>query len=74
MAKLKILSGDEICKILKVNGFIQVRQKGSHIIMQKVIENSTITVPVPNHSEIKIGTLLSIIRQSNLPKSLFEVK
>lgn len=74
MAKLKILSGDEICKILKLNGFIQVRQKGSHIIMQKLIENSTITVPVPNHSEIKIGTLLSIIRQSNLPKSLFEVK
>lgn len=74
MAKLLILSGDEICKILKLNGFTQVRQKGSHIIMQKVVENSTITVPVPNHSEIKIGTLLSIIRQSKLPRNSFEVK
>jgi len=29
--------------------------------MQKKTNNSTITVPVPNHSEIKIGTLQSII-------------
>jgi predicted RNA binding protein YcfA (HicA-like mRNA interferase family) len=54
------------------NGFIEIRQKGSHIIMQKKIENSTITIPVPNHSEIKIGTLQSIIRQSKLSKEIFE--
>ena len=41
--------------------FFEVRQKGSHIVMQKKTNNSTITVPVPNHSEIKIGTLQSII-------------
>ena len=54
-------------------GFVQVRQKGSHIIMQKRLENSTVTVPVPNHKEIRIGTLQSIIRQSDLPKEIFEV-
>ena len=32
----------------------------------------TTTVPVPDHPEIKIGTLLSIIRQSRLPRSDFE--
>jgi predicted RNA binding protein YcfA (HicA-like mRNA interferase family) len=41
--------------------FFEVRQKGSHIVMQKKTNNTTITVPVPNHSEIKIGTLQSII-------------
>jgi predicted RNA binding protein YcfA (HicA-like mRNA interferase family) len=41
--------------------------------MQKRFANSTITVPVPNHSSIKFGTLNSIIRQSKLPRSLFEV-
>ena len=43
-----------------------------HIIMQKKINNSTITVPVPNHPEIKIGTLQSIIRQSEIAKEQFE--
>lgn len=73
MGKLKIFSGSEICRILATYGFVQVRQKGSHIIMQKRLENSTITVPVPNHKEIRIGTLQSIIRQSDLPKEIFEV-
>ena len=40
--------------------------------MQLKLENSTITVPVPNHKVIQTGTLLSIIRQSGLNRSLFE--
>jgi predicted RNA binding protein YcfA (HicA-like mRNA interferase family) len=41
--------------------------------MQKVLPNTTITVPVPDHAQLKIGTLQSIIRQSNLPRSEFEL-
>jgi predicted RNA binding protein YcfA (HicA-like mRNA interferase family) len=41
--------------------------------MQKKVGTTTITVPVPNHKEIKIGTLKSIIRQSKLPSSGFEL-
>jgi len=37
--------------------------------MQKKQDGQTITVPVPNHKEIKIGTLQSIIRQSPLAKA-----
>jgi predicted RNA binding protein YcfA (HicA-like mRNA interferase family) len=73
LGKLKVLSGKEVCKILEQNGFQMVRQKGSHIIMQKRVGETTFTVPVPNHSEIKIGTLQSIIRQSKLNRELFEV-
>jgi len=40
--------------------------------MQKRSESSTITVPVPLHSEVRFGTLQSIIRQSQLPRHLFE--
>ena len=69
---MKTLSGKDICLILSKQGFIKVRQKGSHVIMQKLIEDSTITVPVPMHKEIKIGTLHSIIRQSELSKRDFE--
>jgi len=69
LGKLRILSGLEICAILARHGFVEVRQLGSHIIMQKQLEKSTITVPVPNHSEIRIGTLQSIIRQSGIVRS-----
>jgi len=40
--------------------------------MQKRMENSTIAVPVPTHSELRTGTPMSIIRQSQLPRSFFE--
>ena len=68
---MRTLSGWEVCAILRQHGFEQVRQRGSHIIMQKQVPGSTITVPVPDHKEIRIGTLMSIIRQSGLDKSLF---
>ncbi|WP_071527200.1 type II toxin-antitoxin system HicA family toxin [Nodosilinea nodulosa] len=72
MGKLRIFSGQEVCKLLEQHGFQAVRQRGSYIVMQKLTEETTITVPVPNHKALKIGTLQSIIRQSRLPKSLFE--
>jgi hypothetical protein len=72
LGKLRILSGKEICKILETDGFIEVRQKGSHIVMQKQIGDSTLTAIVPNHTSVKVGTLMSIIRQSQSARSLFE--
>jgi predicted RNA binding protein YcfA (HicA-like mRNA interferase family) len=72
LGRLRVLSGREVCRILVREGFIEVRQRGSHIVMQKKAQETTITVPVPNHSELRLGTLMSIIRQSQLPRSLFE--
>ena len=72
MGKSRILSGREICQILSRHGFEIVRQRGSHIVMQKKIAGSTITVPVPDHKEISIGTLKSIIRQSQISGNEFE--
>ncbi|MEZ5574687.1 MAG: type II toxin-antitoxin system HicA family toxin [Candidatus Competibacteraceae bacterium] len=72
MVKLKTLSGKEVCGTLENHGFNKTRQRGSHIVMQKQVPGSTITVLVPDHKEIRIGTLLSIIRQSGLSRSEFE--
>jgi predicted RNA binding protein YcfA (HicA-like mRNA interferase family) len=74
MPKLRALSGQIVCKIMTEHGFAQVRRKGSHIIMQKHQGNTTITVPVPDHKEWRAGTLVGIIRQSGLPRSLFETE
>jgi predicted RNA binding protein YcfA (HicA-like mRNA interferase family) len=72
LPKLRVLSGREICALLVLHGFTEVRRKGSHISMQRKDAATTITVPVPDHDEVRIGTLLSIIRQSGLPRSIFE--
>jgi predicted RNA binding protein YcfA (HicA-like mRNA interferase family) len=40
--------------------------------MQKPESGGTVTVPVPNHAEVKRGTLRSIIRQSGIDKAEFE--
>jgi predicted RNA binding protein YcfA (HicA-like mRNA interferase family) len=72
LGKLRVLSGRDVCQILAQHGFMQVRQRGSHIVMQKKTDDSTVTVPVPDHKELRLGTLQSIIRQSGLTRSLFE--
>ncbi len=74
MARLRVLSGREVCRIMSQHGFVEARRKGSHIIMQHKAGETTVTVPVPDHEELRIGTLLGIIRQSGLPRSLFETK
>lgn len=58
--------------MLEAQGFVNVRQRGSHVVMQKRWEQTTTTVVVPDHPELKTGTLSSIIRQSGLPRHLFE--
>lgn len=72
MLKLRVLSGKDVCAILTRFGFQEVRRRGSHIVMQKKTDDGTITVPGPDHDEIRIGTLLSIIRQSGVARGEFE--
>ncbi|MDQ3919976.1 MAG: type II toxin-antitoxin system HicA family toxin [Acidobacteriota bacterium] len=72
MGKLRKLSGREVCAILSRHGFVEARQRGSHVVMQKRTDEGTVTVPVPLHPELRIGTLQSIIRQSGLPRMEFE--
>jgi len=72
LARLRVLSGKEVCSILRKADFEEVRRRGSHVVMQKKLPTGTITVPIPDHAEIRIGTLQSIIRQSGLPRSDFE--
>ena len=74
MGRLKVLSGAEVCTILAAQGFEAVRQRGSHRVMQRRTVETTVTVPVPMHPELRTGTLLSIIRQSGLDRALFEAR
>ena len=68
MGKPRVLSGNDACRILESQGFVEVRSRGSHVLMQRRLAESPITAPVPDHPELKTGTLLSIIRQSGIPR------
>ena len=71
MVKVAVLFGREVCAILAEHGFVEVRRRGSHIVMQKKLANTSVTIPVPDHRELRSGTLQAIIRQSGLPRSEF---
>jgi len=70
--KLKIISGAECIRILcKHFGFQEVRQKGSHIILKKQTEFGLIGTVVPNHNELKIGTLKGILELAKVSEDDF---
>jgi len=68
---LKMISGKECVKILcNKFGFEIIRQKGSHIILRSSIDPSIGTV-VPNHPELKVGTLKGILELAKVNEKEF---
>ncbi len=64
--KLPVVSGEEAVKVLHKAGFRVVRQKGSHVRMEKKTDEGTIKVTVPLHPSLKKGTLRIILKQAGL--------
>jgi len=58
LTKLPSVSGKKVIKALEKLGFIVVRQKGSHVILQR--ESNMLTVPL--HDPIKKSTLNTILK------------
>lgn len=65
MASLPVLSGHELIRALERAGYEVDRQKGSHIVLRHV-DPPHRRLTVPNHKEIKEGTLRAILRQAGL--------
>jgi predicted RNA binding protein YcfA (HicA-like mRNA interferase family) len=62
MPSLPLISGTEAVRAFKIIGFTVARQRGSHIVMRKGSQGCV----VPNHKEIKIGTLSGILKQAGV--------
>jgi len=62
MPKLPVLSGAEIVRALEKLGFMQVRQRGSHVVLRR--GNAGTVVPL--HREVKLGTINGILRQAQI--------
>ena len=68
MPKFPGLSGKDIIRALEKLGFQVVRQSGSHVLMKK---GSTGCV-VPNHKEVKVGTVNGVLRQAEISPEEFQ--
>ncbi len=69
------LSGKEVVKILTTSfGFEVARQKGSHIVLRKQVQGHKIVTVVPNHKELRGGTLSSVLRLAQISEEEFEQK
>lgn len=53
-------------------GFNQVRQRGSHVVMKKMMPDGACGCVVPMHKEVATGTLFSILKQAHLSPEEFE--
>ncbi len=62
MPKLPHISGAQAIKIFERLGFVVMRQSGSHIVLRK----GSAGCVVPNHKELKVGTLAGILRQAGV--------
>ena len=65
---LPAVSGRELVRALRRAGFVWLRQKGSHVSMEKRSAEGYWRTVVPLHREIRPGTLSDILNQSGLTK------
>jgi predicted RNA binding protein YcfA (HicA-like mRNA interferase family) len=62
MPKLPRVSGPEVVRALQRLGFAVARQRGSHIVMRRGSGGCV----VPNHRELKAGTLAGVLKQAGV--------
>ena len=73
-AQLRKISGKECVKILYNKfGFSLRRQRGSHIVLAKESALEKIVTVVPNHKELKLGTLKGILELARVKEDDFAV-
>lgn len=71
MPKLPSVSGDRVIRALKRAGFTELRQKGSHVSLEKRVGEQVFKTVVPMHSELSKGTLSDILKQCGLKLNEF---
>jgi predicted RNA binding protein YcfA (HicA-like mRNA interferase family) len=67
MPKLPRVSGAEVVRALQRLGFVVARQRGSHIVMRRGSSGCV----VPNHQELKTGTLAGVLKQAGISAEEF---
>jgi len=66
MTKVPSLNYIQVIRALRRAGWVVVRQRGSHIRLQKHTKEETLKLIVPAHRPIKRSTLSHILKQAKL--------
>lgn len=72
MSKVPSLNFFKVIRALQQAGWTVVRQRGSHIRLQKHFGNEVLKLTVPAHNPIKRSTLAHIIKQARLSLEEFQ--
>ena len=62
--KVPNLSYVEVIRALQRDGWAVVRQRGSHVRLQKHIDDELVKITVPAHRPIKRSTVSNILKQA----------
>lgn len=65
---LPAVSGPKLVRALERAGFVVLRQRGSHVSMEKKSPYGNWRTVVPLHRELRPGTLADILNQAGLSK------
>ena len=66
MTKVPGLPYEKVITALKRDGWVVVRQRGSHIRLQKHTRSEVLKLTIPAHRPIKRSTLSHILKQARL--------
>jgi len=72
VSEIPSLSYDRIVRALQRAGFVVVRQRGSHIRLQKRTTEGVLKLTVPAHRPVKRGTLSHILKAAQLSADQFD--
>ena len=71
MPKLSRVSGEEAVRALERLGFARIRQRGSHVVLNRQTPEGEVGCVVALHRELAIGTLRGILRQAKVTPDEF---
>ncbi len=71
MAKVPSKNYDRIISALERVGFTVVRQRGSHIRLERQLQDRTVRITVPAHRPVKRTTLGHILKQAEVSLDQF---
>ena len=66
MSKVPSLNYERVIHALRRDGWLVIRQKGSHIRLQKRTPEELLKLTIPAHRPIKRSTLAHILKQAKL--------
>jgi len=64
--RLPVVSGRQLIAALDKLGWVEVRQRGSHVRLKH--PDRTLALVVPLHAELKRGTLAGILRDADVDR------